>query len=348
MTVPPFISRLPLIQAPMAGVQDWRLAAAVCNAGALGSLPAGMLAPAQLAEQLDQLQQATPRPYNVNFFCHTIPAAIPDRERDWAELLAPYYREVGADPATIPTGASRKPFDEDSASVIEQFRPAVVSFHYGLPAPELLDRIKATGASILSSATTIDEALWLQQHGADAVIAQGLEAGGHRGHFLSDDLTLQQGTFSLLPQIAEAVSVPVIAAGGIATPSGVRAALTLGATAVQIGTAYLLAPEATTRSVHREWLASARARHTALTTLFSGRPARGMVNRLMEELGYFPAQTPDFPLAGNANGPLRAAAEAAGNGDFSPLWAGQFAAACRSAPATEITRWLATGCSGPN
>nr|WP_202560439.1 nitronate monooxygenase [Alcanivorax sp. DP30] len=344
----PFISRLPLIQAPMAGVQDWRLAAAVCEAGALGSLPAGMLAPAQLAEQLDQLQQATARPYNVNFFCHTTPAAAPHREREWAELLAPYYREVGADPAAIPTGPSRKPFDEDCASVIEQFRPAVVSFHYGLPATALLDRVRATGARILSSATTVDEARWLQQQGIDAVIAQGLEAGGHRGHFLSDDLTLQQGTLSLLPQIVEAVTVPVIAAGGIATPAGVHAALTLGATAVQIGTAYLLAPEATTRALHREWLASPRARHTALTTVFSGRPARGMVNRLMEELGCFPVQAPEFPLAGNANGPLRAAAEAMGSADFSPLWAGQFATACRNAPAADITHWLAEGCSGSN
>lgn len=344
----PVISRLPLIQAPMAGVQDWRLAAAVCDTGGLGSLPAGMLDPEQLAEQLTQLQHATRNPFNVNFFCHQPPPDDPEGERRWADVLAPYYRETGADSAAIPNGPSRKPFDADCADVLEQFRPAVVSFHYGLPAPALLDRVKATGAFILSSATTVDEALWLQQNGADAVIAQGLEAGGHRGHFLDNDLTLQQGTMTLVPQIRQAVSLPVIAAGGIASPAAVSAALTLGADAVQVGTAYLLCPEATTKPVHREWLTSAKARHTALTTVFSGRPARGMVNRLMKELGHLPAQAPAFPLAGNAIGPLKAAAEANGSGDFSSLWAGQNASECRTAPAAEVTRWLAEGCSGSN
>jgi len=212
-----------------------------------------------------------------------------------------------------------------------------------LPAPALLARVKATGARVLSSATTVEEALWLAEHGADGVIAQGLEAGGHRGHFLSDDLSLQQGTFSLLPQICDAISLPVIAAGGIATPAGVRAARALGASAVQVGTAYLLCPEATTKAVHRQWLQSERARHTALTTVFSGRPARGMVNRLMDDLGPMPDVTPAFPLAGNAIGPLRAAAEAKGSGDCSPLWAGQFASACRDISAAEVTRWLAEG-----
>ena len=340
---PLFNTALPLIQAPMAGVQDWRLAAAVCAAGGLGSVPAGMLDAADLEQQLAQLSAATNSSWNVNFFCHDSPAPNPEGEQRWVETLHPYYDEFGADPSAIPEGPSRKPFDADCAAVLAQFQPAVVSFHYGLPEASLLDRVKATGATVLSSATTVEEALWLQAHGADAVIAQGLEAGGHRGHFLSDDLSRQQGTFSLLPQVADAVSIPVIAAGGIASPAGVRAAMALGATAVQVGTAYLLCPEATTKPVHREWLNSHRARHTALTTAFSGRPARGMVNRLMRELGCFPDTAPAFPLAGNAIGPLRAAAEAQGSGDCSPLWAGQNASDCREDSAAMITAWLAEG-----
>ena len=340
---PLFNTALPLIQAPMAGVQDWRLAAAVCAAGGLGSVPAGMLDAAGLERQLAQLSATTNSPWNVNFFCHDSPAPNPEGEQRWVETLHPYYDEFGADPSAIPEGPSRKPFDADCAAVLAQFQPAVVSFHYGLPEASLLDRVKATGATVLSSATTVEEALWLQAHGADAVIAQGLEAGGHRGHCLSDDLSRQQGTFSLLPQVADAVSIPVIAAGGIASPAGVRAAMALGATAVQVGTAYLLCPVATTKPVHREWLNSHRARHTALTTAFSGRPARGMVNRLMRELGCFPDTAPAFPLAGNAIGPLRAAAEAQGSGDCSPLWAGQNASDCREDSAAMITAWLAEG-----
>ncbi|WP_290502493.1 nitronate monooxygenase [Alcanivorax sp.] len=338
-----FNTSLPLIQAPMAGVQDWRLAAAVCEAGGLGSVPAGMLDAAGLEQQLTQLSAATNNPWNVNFFCHDSPAPNPEGEQRWAETLLPYYDEFGADPSAIPEGPSRKPFDADCAEVLARFPPAVVSFHYGLPEASLLDRVKATGATVLSSATTVEEALWLQAQGADAVIAQGLEAGGHRGHFLSDDLSRQQGTFSLVPQVADAVSIPVIAAGGIASPAGVRAAMALGATAVQVGTAYLLCPEATTKPVHREWLNSDRAQHTALTTAFSGRPARGMVNRLMRELSCFPDAAPAFPLAGNAIGPLRAAAEAQGSGDCSPLWAGQNAGGCREDSAALVTAWLAEG-----
>lgn len=338
-----FGTALPLIQAPMAGVQDWRLAAAVCEAGGLGSVPAGMLNAQGLEEQLAHLRAATTKPWNVNFFCHTPPAPDPDGEQRWVETLQPFYEEFAADTSAIPRGPSRQPFDADCAAVLEQYRPAVVSFHYGLPEAALLARAKATGAQVLSSATTVEEAIWLADHGADAVIAQGLEAGGHRGHFLSDDLSRQQGTFSLLPQICDAISLPVIAAGGIATPAGVQAARAMGASAVQVGTAYLLCPEATTKSIHRQWLQSDRARHTALTTIFSGRPARGMMNRLMDTLGTMPDVTPAFPLAGNAIGPLRAAAEAQGSGDCSPLWAGQFASACREMPAGEVTRWLAEG-----
>ena len=331
----------PIIQAPMAGVQDYRLAAAVSNAGGLGSLPCAMLGGEALREELKALNEATSKPYNLNFFAHTPPEPNPQQEANWQQALAPYYKEFGIDPASITAGPGRMPFNEESAAIVEEFRPAVVSFHFGLPKPELLERVKKAGAKVLSTATTVDEALWLEQHGADAIIAQGLEAGGHRGIFLTKDMTTQMGTFALLPQIVAAVKIPVIAAGGIATAEGVRAALDLGAVAAQIGTAFMLCPEATTKPLHREALKSPAARHTAITNLFSGGPARGIVNRVMRELGPVCDQAPAFPLATNAIAPLRAAGEAAGTGDFSPLWSGQNASGCREIPAGKLVEELA-------
>ncbi|MFZ5457077.1 MAG: NAD(P)H-dependent flavin oxidoreductase [Pseudomonadota bacterium] len=335
--------RLPLIQAPMAGVQDHRLAAAVSNAGGLGSLPAAMLGADALHDQLSALQALTDRPINVNFFCHVQPSPDAAREARWRAALAPYYAEFDVDPAQVSAGQGRMPFSADMADVLEAFRPAVVSFHFGLPAADLLARVKAWGACVLGSATTVAEARWLEAHGADAIIAQGLEAGGHRGHFLSEDLSEQLGTFALLPQVVRAVSRPVIAAGGIADARGVAAAMALGASAVQVGTAYLCCPEATTSAVHRAALGSEAARHTALTNVFSGRPARGIVNRAMRELGPISADAPPFPLATAAMAPLRARAEAAGSSDFSPLWCGQNAAGCQPVPAAELTRLLSAG-----
>jgi nitronate monooxygenase len=336
----------PVIQAPMAGSQNHRLAATVCEAGGLGSLAAAMLSPEGLQAELQALSAATQGPWNVNFFCHTPPIAETQRMAAWQQALSPYFREMGLDPAAIPIGPGRVPFGHDSADVLALFRPAVVSFHFGLPAPDLLARVKSWGSLVLSSATTVQEAMWLQAHGADAVIAQGLEAGGHRGMFLTADLSAQMGTFALLPQMVQAVQVPVIAAGGIACADGVRAAKALGAAGVQIGTAYLCSHEASTSAVHRAALQSPTAQHTALTTLFSGRPARGIVNRLMRELGPMNSAAPAFPLATAGIAPLRAAAEARGSSDFSPLWAGQNTSACRTLPAAEITReflqaWLA-------
>lgn len=330
----------PLIQAPMAGSQGSALALAVSGAGGLGSLPAAMLAPDALRAELEKLR-ASGRPYNVNFFCHTPPVPDAAREAAWQQVLAPYYRELGVDPAAAPVGPARRPFDEAATELLAEFRPPVVSFHFGLPAPGLLARVKAWGAFVLSSATTVREALWLQEHGADAVIAQGLEAGGHRGHFLSLDLGEQMGTFALLPQVVAAVRVPVIAAGGIADAAGVRAALALGAAGVQVGTAYLCSDESLASPLHRAALQGESARHTQLTTLFSGRPARGIVNRVMRELGPMNPAAPPFPLASAAIAPLRAAAEKSGSSDFSPLWSGQNASGCTSAPAALITRALA-------
>jgi nitronate monooxygenase len=333
---------LPIIQAPMAGVQDSALAIAVSNAGGLGSLPCAMLSTEQMCAELMAIKAATDRPFNVNFFCHTPPVPNAERESIWRKTLEPYYRQLGLDQNSAVVTTQRAPFTAEVAAILEDFRPQVVSFHFGLPSPALLTRVRSWGAKILSSATTVEEALWLEAHGADAIIAQGLEAGGHRGHFLSDDLTRQLTSFTLIPQIAQAVKVPVIAAGGIADGRGVAAACSLGAAGVQCGTAYLLCPEATTSSVHRTALTSDAARHTALTNLFSGRPARGIVNRLMRDLGPLNAVTPEFPLATAALAPLRAKAEREGRGDFSPLWAGQNASTCRAIGAADLTRQLAT------
>ena len=335
---------LPIIQAPMAGVQGSALAVAVCNAGGLGSLPGAMLNAETLGKELAAIKAQTRRPFNVNFFCHTPPAAnaaSAQREAAWRAALAPYYKEFGIDAGTIPAGPGRAPFSTEFADVLAPFKPAVVSFHFGLPSAELMARVRSWGSKIISSATTVDEALWLEVHGVDAIIAQGLEAGGHRGIFLSDDLTTQVGTMALLPQIVRAVQRPVIAAGGIADAQGVAAAMALGAAGVQIGTAYLLCPEATTSQVLRAALKSVAARHTALTNLFTGRPARGIVNRIMKELGAISAAAPAFPLATGAMAALRAKAESLGSGDFSPLWSGQNASGCREIGAGQLTRELA-------
>ena len=332
---------LPIIQAPMAGVQGHALAAAVSNAGGLGSLPCAMLDPAGMRKELTALKAATARPFNVNFFCHTPPTPSADREAGWRAALAPYYAEFGIDAGKIPAGAGRNPFSAEAADVIAEFNPPVVSFHFGLPPPQLLARAKSIGAKIMSSATTVDEARWLEAQGVDVIIAQGLEAGGHRGIFLSEDLSTQVGTFALLPQIVRAVKVPVIAAGGIADAKGVAAATALGAAGAQLGTAFLLCPESTTSTVHRAALKSEAARHTALTNIFTGRAARGIVNRIIREIGPMSAAAPAFPLATAAIAPLRAKAESTGSGDFSPLWSGQNASRCREVPAAQLTRELA-------
>ncbi len=333
-------TELPIIQAPMAGAQGTALAVAVCNAGGLGSLPCAMLSIDVMRRELATIKTRTSKPFNVNFFCHASPTTDTEREATWRARLSEYYRAFGIDPGTIPVGPSRAPFNAEAAELLAEFSPAVVSFHFGLPSAELLARVKAIGAKILSSATTVDEAQWLEAHGADGIIAQGLEAGGHRGQFLSDDLTTQVGTLALVPQIVQKVRIPVIAAGGIADSKGVAAALTLGAAAVQVGTAYLLCPEATTSAVHRAALKSEAARHTALTNLFTGRPARGIVNRLMRELGPISAAIPAFPLAASAIAPLRARAEGQGSGDFSPCGPARTTVnAKRYQPASSLRNW---------
>ncbi|KRP66799.1 NAD(P)H-dependent flavin oxidoreductase [Pseudomonas orientalis] len=328
---------LPIIQAPMAGATTTAMVIAASQAGALGSMPAAALSIEQLRDALTLIRQAGTRPLNVNFFCHQAPEANPEQDRRWKALLEPYYRELGADFAAPTPVSNRAPFNQAACEVIETFRPEVVSFHFGLPEKALVDRVKASGAKVLSSATTVEEAVWLEQHGCDAIIAMGIEAGGHRGMFLSDDLNSQIGLMALLPQVVDAVSVPVIAAGGIADSRGMLAAFALGASAVQIGTAYLFTPEASVSAAHHHALRHAQASETALTNLFTGRPARGIINRVMRELGAINPAAPAFPRAGGALMPLKARNEA----DFSNLWAGQALRLGHERSTYDLTRRLA-------
>ena len=336
-----FAIELPIIQAPMAGPTTPDLVVAVSEAGGLGSLAAAMLSPDEMRRQLQSIRQRTARPINVNFFCHTPPVPDAAREAAWRARLAGYYAELGLPSDAKVAGAERAPFNAEHCAVLEDIRPEVVSFHFGLPEPALRRRLRAVGARLIASATTVAEARWLEKEGVDAVIAQGNEAGGHRGMFLTDDIAAQAGTFALVPQTVDAVRVPVIAAGGIADGRGVAAALVLGAAAAQVGTAYMLTPEAKVSEVHRAALKAARDDGTSVTNVFTGRPARGLINRVMREVGPMATGAPAFPLAASAIAPLKAAAEAKGLGDFTSLWSGQAAALAREEPAGPLTRRLA-------
>ena len=331
----------PIIQAPMANSSTPEMALAVCRAGGLGSIPCAALTPDQARAAVALVRAGSDGPVNLNFFCHAPPDADPARMLAWRARLAPYYVEEGIDPAPPPSPGGRAPFDDAFCTVVEETRPEVVSFHFGLPEAVLLERVRATGAKIISSATTVAEARWLQEHGVDAVIATGYEAGGHRGSFLKLDMWSQPGTFALVPQVVDAVTVPVIAAGGIADGRGIAAAFALGAAAVQIGTAYLFCPEALVSPVQRALLDQATDETTQITNLFTGRPARGVTNRLMRELGPLSAEAPAFPTAGGALTPLRVKAEGQGRGDFTNQWAGQAARLAPQLPAGELTRTLA-------
>lgn len=332
---------LPILQAPMAGASGTDMAIAVSAAGGLGALPCAMLDAARARADIELIRQRTSKPLNVNFFCHAEPA--PEREGDarWRARLASYYLELGLDPAVSAPALNRAPFDARTCEIVEELKPEVVSFHFGLPVQALLDRVKAAGCVVISSATTVAEARWLEEHGCDAIIAQGNEAGGHRGMFLTQSIATQPGTFALVPQVVDAVQVPVIAAGGIGDGRGIAAAFALGAAAVQIGTAYLLTPESLITDFHRQALGQAHDDQTALTNVFSGRPARGLMNRVMREVGPMADEVPAFPTAGAALAPLKAKSESQGSSDFSSLWSGQAAGLGRVAGADELTRQLA-------
>ena len=331
----------PILLAPMAGVIDAEIAIAVAEGGGLASIPCAMLSAEKAREQVNIFRQRIRAPINLNFFCHTAVDADPAREAVWRQRLAPYYRELGLDPDAPINAANRAPFDAAFCAVVEELRPEAVSFHFGLPEAALLKRVKATGAIVLASATIVREAVWLEQNGADIVIAQGAEAGGHRGMFLTDNVAEQPGTFSLVPQVVDATKVPVIAAGGIADGRGIAAAFALGASGVQVGSAYLRCPESRVTAPARAALAQAGDDSTVITNVMTGRPARGVANRAMREVGPISADAPAFPHAATALGPLKQAAEKQGRVDFTNLWAGQAIGLSREIPAADLTRQLA-------
>ncbi len=324
----------PMIQAPMAGAGGVELCIAAIKGGALGSLPCAMLSPGEVREQVAAVRNQTSAPFALNFFCHRMPTQVNDGP--WRELLEPYYREFAAEPGN--GGAIRLPFDEAMNRVVEELRPPVISFHFGLPEQRLLERVKASGAIVIGNATTVEEALWLERRGVDLIVAQAFEAGGHTGRFLGSDPAEALGLFALLPQVVDAVSVPVIAAGAIGDGRGIAAAFVLGASAVQLGTAYLHTPEATISSVHRERLREGR---TLFTNLMTGGLARGLRGRLVDEMGPVRAEAPPYPLASAALAPIRAAAERKHEYGFGPMWAGQAAPLGQRLPAAELTRVLA-------
>jgi len=336
---------LPIIQAPMAGSALSDMVVAVSEAGGLGSLACALLSVEQARRELETIRRRTSRPINANFFCHQAPRDHRARQMEWRRRLNAYYVQLQIDDNTsVPTSA-RTSFDDKMCDLVAEFHPEIVSFHFGLPDENLLLRVRSTGAKILSSATSVNEARWLQDHGCDAIIAQGLEAGGHRGMFLTEDVSTQVGTMALVPQVVDAVKVPVIAAGGIADARGILAAFALGAAAVQIGTAYLHCPEAQISPLYRQALKGTRDNDTAITNVFTGRPARAIVNRIMREVGPMSDIAPKFPIAAATLAPLRAKSEMAGSADFTPLWSGQAARLNRELPAAELTRQLAAEAS---
>ncbi len=338
-----FKTEFPIVLAPMAGIMDHELVIAAAEGGALGSLPCAMITAEKAREQINIIRQRVSAPLNLNFFCHKPVDADPRREAGWKQRLAVYYKEFGLDPAAPINAANRAPFDSAYCAVVEELKPEVVSFHFGLPAPDLVKRVKAAGCIVMSSATTVKEAIWLEEHGADVVIAQGAEAGGHRGMFLTENIAEQPGTFALVPQVVDAVKVPVIAAGGIADGRGIAAAFALGASGVQIGSAYLRCPESKVIAPARLALAQATDDSTVITNVMTGRPARGVANRVMREVGPISPDAPAFPHGATALGPLKAAAEKLGRVDFTNLWAGQAVRMGKEMPAAELTRALAGG-----
>jgi nitronate monooxygenase len=336
-----FKIEFPIVQAPMAGIMDADLVIAAAQGGALGSLPCAMISVEKAREQFNIIRQRLSAPVNLNFSCQKVVEADPRYLAEWKQRLAPHYQALGLNPAAPVAATNRAPFDAAMCKLVEELKPEVVSFHYGLPDPALVRRVKAAGCLVMSSATIVREAIWLEENGADVIIAQGAEAGGHRGMFLTEDIAGQIGTFALVPQVVDAVKVPVIAAGGIADGRGIAAAFALGAAGVQIGTAYLRCPESKVIAPARVALAQANDDSTVITNVMTGRPARGVANRVMRELGPISPHAPAFPHAATALGPLKAAAEKLGKVDFTNLWAGQAVRMGREMPAAELTRALA-------
>lgn len=333
---------LPIIQAPMAGLSTPAMAIGVAQAGGLGSIAGATLSPKALSAELSAVRAEIRGPVNLNFFCHPESRADPKRGAAWQQRLKSYFFELGLSQEIAVVVPPIIPFNAEHCDLVAELKPEIVSFQFGLPSEALVDRIRAAGCKLLGSANTVEEAIWLEERGCDAIVAQGWEAGGHRAMFLSDSVAAQAGTMALVPQVVDAVCVPVIAAGGIADGRGIAAAFALGASAVQIGTAYLFCPEANVDPLYRQALSSAYDDRTIITNIFTGRPARAIVNRVVRELGPMAEEVPAFPLAIGALQPMSAKAKSAGSGDFTPFWSGQAASLGRELPAKDLTRLLAT------
>jgi nitronate monooxygenase len=336
----------PIVQAPMAGANGSAMVIETCKAGGLGSLPCAMLSVEKMHAEIGIIRQQTNEPINVNFFVHKQPEIDLETDENWLKRLSEYYSEFELDLDVIFPKATREPFGEDACAFVEKVRPEIISFHFGLPEIKFLDRVRVAGCKIISSATTVEEACWLEERGCDAIIAQGYEAGGHRAMFLSNDINTQVGTMSLVPQVVDAVSIPVIAAGGIADGRGITAAFALGAAGVQIGTPYLFTPEALVSELHLSSLKMAKDNSTAITNIFSGRPARSIMNRIMRDIGPMSDWPTSFPNAGSALAPLKRAAETEERSDFSSLWSGQSVGLSQEMGTADLTRKLANDALG--
>ncbi|HEY0295048.1 MAG TPA: nitronate monooxygenase [Bordetella sp.] len=334
---------LPIIQAPMAGTSTPALAAAVCNAGGLGSLGVGAMDAAAAREAIRQTRALTAGAFNINLFCHAPAQADAARERAWLDYLAPDFAEFGAKPpAALREIYTSFVADEDMLQMLLDERPAVVSFHFGLPEAPRIEALRAAGCYLMATATSLAEARRIAAAGLDAVVAQGIEAGGHRGLFDPEGPDEQLGILALTRLLAARLPLPVIAAGGIMDGAGIAAALALGAQAAQLGTAFASCPESAADAAYRQALLSQDDSHvTVMTRAISGRPARGFANRLTA-LGTAPGcpPLPDYPIVYDAGKALHAAAKARGSADFAAQWAGQGFRLSRGVPATALMRRL--------
>lgn len=333
---------VPVVQAPMAGVSTPLLAATVSEAGALGSIGVGATDAAGARTMIEEMHGRTPRAFNVNLFVHAGAKADAAREADWLNWLAPVFSEFSAEPpATLRTIYRSFADDPDMLAMLLELAPPVVSFHFGLPPADVLSALRARGIYLMATATSLDEARAIEAAGIDAVVAQGIEAGGHRGLFdpnASDDAL---GMVALTRLLVRQTGVPVIAAGGIMDGAGIAAALDLGAVAAQLGTAFVACPESAADEAYRAALTGAGAYHTILTSLISGRPARALANRftaLSELVG--DRLPPDYPIAYDAGKALHAAAKAQGEHGFGAQWAGQGAPLSRAMPAADLVAVL--------
>lgn len=329
----------PIIQAPMAGVSTPKLVAEVSEAGGLGSLGLGAVTLEQAAQQIQETRKLTTKPFNVNVFCHQRATADAVREAAWLSHLAGDFRKFGAEPpASLREIYSTALGNDAMLAMLLELKPAVVSFHFGLPDQGWVGALRNAGIITMACATDLDEAEQVERAGIDVLVAQGAEAGGHRGAFdpAKDELI---GTFALVRMLARRSRLPIVAAGGIMDGEGLAAALRIGASAVQMGTAFILCPESSASAAYRNDLKSDRARHTSITSAISGRPARGIVNRL-HALGQDrnAPSLPDYPIAYDAGKALHQAAAKQGNNEYAAHWAGQAASLARELPAAELVR----------